>query len=31
MSVFGLALFGFFTDERLFGQYQLWPLTLTCG
>lgn len=25
------GLFSFFTDERLLGQYQLWPLPLTCA
>lgn len=25
------GLFSFFTDARLVGQYQLWPLPLTCG
>jgi group II intron reverse transcriptase/maturase len=25
------GLFSFFTDERLLGQYQLWPLPRTCG
>jgi len=25
------GLFSFFTDERLLGQYQLWPLPRTCA